>query len=251
MWLLGVPLAVPLAVLAFLSGYIPYFGGIVTTAIILVVTFAALGLQPVIVLLVLIGVRNAVLGYLVRPAVYGRTVRIHPALVLLVLPAGFELAGVVGLFAAVPITAIVLAVRSAVVEIIDPVPRPRLPVLVPAWLDRMAQWSWRILVSLALVALIVVVATTIPLVVIPLVIAVILAATLEPLVRALHPARPLAGKSRRDRRRRRLPARHGRARPDRLGAGGSGGRGRERRPPPEPTRSAPGWADTWTSAPEP
>ena len=49
----------------------------------------------------------------------------------------------------------------------------------------MAQWSWRILVALALVALIVVVATPIPLVVIPLVLAVILAATLEPLVRAL------------------------------------------------------------------
>jgi predicted PurR-regulated permease PerM len=184
MVLLGVPLALPLAVLVFLSGYIPYFGGIVTTAIILVVAYAALGLEPVIVLIVLIGVRNAFLGYLVRPAVYGRTVRIHPALVLLVLPAGFELAGAIGLFAAVPVTAILLAVRSAVVAIIEPVPRPDLPALVPAWLDRVAQWGWRILVSLALIALVVFVATAIPLVVIPLVIAVILAATLEPLIDA-------------------------------------------------------------------
>ena len=38
MTLLGVPLALPLAVLAFLAGFIPYFGGIVTTAIILLIT---------------------------------------------------------------------------------------------------------------------------------------------------------------------------------------------------------------------
>ncbi len=38
MLVLGVPLALPLAVLVFLAGYIPYFGGIVATAIILLVT---------------------------------------------------------------------------------------------------------------------------------------------------------------------------------------------------------------------
>ena len=89
---------------------------------------------------------------------------IHPALVLLVLPAGFELAGIVGLFAAVPVTA--SSSRSGPRSSRSSIrtPRPPLPGLVPAWLDRMAQWSWRILVVLALVALIVVVATTIPLV---------------------------------------------------------------------------------------
>ena len=43
MLLLGVPLAVPLPILVFLAGYIPYFGGIVTTAIILLVTWATVG----------------------------------------------------------------------------------------------------------------------------------------------------------------------------------------------------------------
>ncbi len=113
LWLLGVPLALPLSVLAFLSGYIPYFGGFVATAIILVVTLGSLGAGPALVLLVLIGVRNVILAYLVRPAVYGRTVAIHPALVLVALPAGFELAGIVGLFAAVPVTAVFLAVATA------------------------------------------------------------------------------------------------------------------------------------------
>jgi predicted PurR-regulated permease PerM len=182
---LGVPLAVPLAVLVFLSGYIPYFGGIVTTAIILLVTYASLGTGPVIVMLVLIAIRNAILGYGIRPAVYGRTVSIHPALVLVALPAGFQLAGIVGLFAAVPVMAVILAVSGAVVAITDPDPPPQLPGLVPAWLDRVAQWSWRLLVGIALVALLVEIFVAVPLVLIPIVLATILAATLDPVVRAL------------------------------------------------------------------
>jgi predicted PurR-regulated permease PerM len=169
MLLLGVPLALPLTVLVFLSGYIPYFGGIVTTAIILLVTLAALGPGPAIAMLLLMGIRTAILGSFVRPMVYGRTVSIHPALVLVALPAGFELGGIIGLFAAVPVTAVVIAVARAAITIVEPIPAPPLPALVPPWLDRVAQVSWRILV-------------TVPLVVIPIILAIILAATLEPLV---------------------------------------------------------------------
>jgi predicted PurR-regulated permease PerM len=185
MWLLGVPLALPLAVLAFLTGYIPYFGGIVATGVILLVSLAALGTGPTLLLFLLMGVRGALLGYFVRPVIYGRTVSIHPAVVLIALPAGFALAGVVGLFAAVPVTAIAFAVAGAAVAIIDPDPRPPLPSMVPAWLDRLAQVSWRLLVGVALLALLVVVAMTLPIVVIPVILALILAATLDPLVAAL------------------------------------------------------------------
>ena len=182
---LGVPLALPLAILSFLAGYIPYFGGIVTTAVILLVAYAANGSTTAILLLVLMSIRNAVLAYGVRPAVYGRTVSIHPALVLLALPAGYQLGGIVGLFAAVPITAVVLAVSAATVAILDPDPRPALPGLVPAWLDRVAQVAWRVLIVVGLLAMAVVVLQTIPLVIIPLILGVILAATFEPVVQAL------------------------------------------------------------------
>jgi predicted PurR-regulated permease PerM len=182
---LGVPLAGPLSVLVFLSGYIPYFGGIVTTALILIVTVATQGTTAGLILLVLIGIRNMILGYGVRPTVYGRTVSVHPALVLIALPAGFQLAGIIGLFAAVPVTAVILAVASAMAYILEPDPPPPLPGLVPAWLDRMAQWSWRLLVGFALVALLVAVFVAVPLVVIPIVLALILAATVTPVVRAL------------------------------------------------------------------
>ena len=88
MWLLGVPLAVPLTILVFFSAYIPYFGGFVANLVLLGVTYGALGAGPAIALLALIAVRNVVLAYGVRPAVYGRTVHLHPALVLVALPVG-------------------------------------------------------------------------------------------------------------------------------------------------------------------
>jgi predicted PurR-regulated permease PerM len=185
MALLGVPLAVPLAVLVFLAGYIPTFGPIVASATILLVALGAVGPAGALALLGLIVVRDLVLRSMVQPRIPGQTVSIHPALELLVLAAGYELAGIIGLFAAVPVTVIVLAVASAVVDILNPDQRPPLPALVPAWIDRVAQWSWRLLLSLGLVALAVLIATRLPLVTIPALIALILAATLEPIVQAL------------------------------------------------------------------
>jgi putative heme transporter len=182
---LGVPLAVPLSIMVFAAGYIPYLGSAVANLILLGVAYAAVGVGPTIVLLVLIAVRTAIVSYGVRPTVYGRTVSIHPAVALLALPAGYELAGVVGLFVAVPVTAIVLAVGRAAVAILDPGPGGEYPALVPGWLDRVAQWSVRILVAVAALALLVFVLVSIPLVLIPVLLATILAATLNPGVEAL------------------------------------------------------------------
>ena len=182
MLVLGVPLAVPLAILSFVATYIPYFGGLGSTIVIALVSLGSLGVGPTIVLLVLMGARGVALSYLVRPAVYGRTVNIHPALVLIVLPLGFQLGGVVGLFAAVPIVAVVMTVAQATMTIIDPKPAPPLPGLVPAWLDRTAQWSWRALLVFGLIAALVFLLTAVPLVVLPILLAFILAATLHPVV---------------------------------------------------------------------
>ncbi len=138
MVVLGVPMAAPLAVLAFLCGYIPYFGGIISTSPHPAGRpTRALGAGPFVVLLVLMVVRGAIMSYVVRPDVYGRTVNIHPAVVLLALPAGYQLAGAVGLFAAVPVTAVVIAVAGAAVGIVEPGQRRRCP----AW-SRPGSTGW-------------------------------------------------------------------------------------------------------------
>ena len=52
------------------------------------------------------------------------------------------------------------------------------------WLERLAQWSWRGLVALALGGLFVAVAATVPLIIGPIVVAITLAATVIPAQRA-------------------------------------------------------------------
>jgi putative heme transporter len=185
---LGVPLAGPLAVLVFLGGFVPYLGGILATIVILLVTLASVGSQAVFLLIIAITVRNVVVANAVRPAVYGRTLDVHPALVLVALPAGYALFGVFGLFAALPILAFALAFAPAVVLALDRGPdAPRAPTaLVPVWLDRLGQWSWRGLVVIGLSGIIVAATVGVPMVALPIILAIVLAATLDPAADALR-----------------------------------------------------------------
>jgi predicted PurR-regulated permease PerM len=185
--ILGVPLAAPLAVLVFLGGFIPYIGGFITTSILLLVTATFAGPTAALILIILIVITNLFQGNLLAPLVYGRTVEIHPALVLMALPAGAALFGVMGLFAALPMVAFVLAITPAVVESLDSEPGTQTANgLVPTWLDRLGQWSWRGLVVIALLGIIIGVAVTIPTVIVPIVLAIVLAATLEPVAGRLR-----------------------------------------------------------------
>ena len=68
------------------------------------------------------------------------------------------------------------------IGIVDPEPPPPLPGLVPAWLDRLAQFGWRTLIVIGLIALLVTIVVNVPLVVLPVLIALILTATVEPSV---------------------------------------------------------------------
>ena len=55
-------------------------------------------------------VMNVVQGSVIAPLVYGRAVSLHPAVVLVAIPAGGTLAGVLGMFLAVPILGIAAGV---------------------------------------------------------------------------------------------------------------------------------------------
>jgi predicted PurR-regulated permease PerM len=184
---LGVPLAAPLAVLVFLGGFIPYVGGLITTLVLVAVTAGSNGTQAAVILLVLIGILTFVRGKVLQPMIYGRSVDLHPAVVLLALPVGAAVAGVVGLFGAIPVVAFLMAVTGTIITAIGPTepatdPEP----LTPPWLDRLAQWSWRILVAIGLLAVGVLLATEVPIVVLPLIIGLVLASTLAGLVGALE-----------------------------------------------------------------
>jgi predicted PurR-regulated permease PerM len=187
--ILGVPLAAPLAVIVFFGRFIPYVGGLVTTVLLLLVTYASQGPTAAVILLILISVLNIIQGKFLAPVIYHKTVDIHPAMALIALPAGAALAGIVGLFAAIPVVAFVLAISSATITVLGVEPAgqaSRRNPVVPIWLDRLGQLSWRLLVSIALLGVAVAAAVQVPIVVIPVVLGVVLAATLSPLAAVLQ-----------------------------------------------------------------
>ena len=188
-----IPLAAPLSVLVFAASFIPYIGGLLATVCLVLVTLGALGSQAAFVLFLLMVVRNVIVSNLLRPVVYGKTVNLHPAVVLLVLPVGFTMAGVFGLFVAIPLAAFFVSVSGAVASVLDDQePELRQPgdqdadPGVPVWLDRLGQWSVRLLIVAALGGVAVFIAGVVPLVVATLTIGIILAATFRPAVLALR-----------------------------------------------------------------
>jgi predicted PurR-regulated permease PerM len=179
--ILGVPLAGPLAVLVLLGGFIPYVGTALTTAVLVLVTWSTVGLGSVAILLVLIAITNVIQRRYVAPRAYPRTIDVHPALVLIALPIGAAVAGLLGVIAALPVVAFVMTTSRAVVASLDIEPdAPDSSGLVPVWLDRLAQWSWRSLVVTIVLLVAIAAAVTVPMVVLPIVLAVVLAATLDP-----------------------------------------------------------------------
>lgn len=108
MWLLGAPLAMPVAVLPFAGAFFPIVGAVVAGAVAVLVALASGGLTPALIVLVVAVVVQQLDNDLLAPFVYGRTLELHPAVILLALTAGASLGGIVGAFVAVPLTSAVL-----------------------------------------------------------------------------------------------------------------------------------------------
>ena len=125
MAILGLPLAWPLAVLSFFGGFIPYIGSLLTTGLAFLVTVAVGSPRDVLIMAVFTLVFNIVTGNVVAPLVYGRAVSIHPAVVLLAIPAGGALAGVAGMFLAVPLIGVVATTWRTILRVFRSSPPDR------------------------------------------------------------------------------------------------------------------------------
>lgn len=106
-FLLGVPLAIPVAVLVFLGAFIPFVGAVVTGA--LAVFLALVYNGPWIalwMLVVVLGVQQLE-GHVLQPLLMGSAVKVHPLAVVLVVAGGAMIAGIPGALFAVPLAAFV------------------------------------------------------------------------------------------------------------------------------------------------
>lgn len=103
--LLGVPLALPLAVLVFLGAFFPYIGATVSGLLAVLVAFAAGGPGLALAVLALVVGVQVLEGNLVEPYIAGRMVRVRPFIVIVAIGVGGTLLGVLGAFLAVPAAA--------------------------------------------------------------------------------------------------------------------------------------------------
>lgn len=103
--IVGVPLVIPLSVLVFLLAFIPLVGATLAGILCALVALVAVGpVEALIVVAIVIAV-NQLEGDLLQPVVMGRTLRLHPLIILVALTAGTVLAGLTGAVLAVPIAA--------------------------------------------------------------------------------------------------------------------------------------------------
>jgi len=124
--IVGVPLVAAMAVLVFLSSFIPLVGLLFAGAIVILLTLVTKGwIAAVIVLAVFVG-EDQLESHLLQPLVVGRIVRLHPLAVILVLAVGSVVAGIPGAVVAVPIAA---AINRAAPELRR---RPEVVVAAPA-----------------------------------------------------------------------------------------------------------------------
>ncbi|RKN46994.1 AI-2E family transporter [Streptomyces hoynatensis] len=109
---IDVPMAVPLAVIVFVSSFVPLVGAIVSGALAVVVALVTNGVVPALLVLGVVLLVQQIEGHILQPFILGRMVRVHPLAVVLGVAAGSMLAGIPGAIVAVPLIAVTNTVVS-------------------------------------------------------------------------------------------------------------------------------------------
>jgi putative heme transporter len=117
LWVMGVPLVVPLAALVFLAAFIPIVGAVIAGAVAVLVALVTKGLITAVIVLGIVIAVQQIEGHVLQPVLMGRAVALHPLAVVLAVAAGAVVAGIVGALLAVPSLAVVNAgIRSLLGE---------------------------------------------------------------------------------------------------------------------------------------
>jgi len=104
-WLLDVPLAGTIAVVTFVTAYIPFVGAFVSGAFAVVLALGANGAATAGIMLVIVLLANGLLQNIVQPIAMGATLRMNPLLILVVTISAGAFFGTAGLILAAPLTA--------------------------------------------------------------------------------------------------------------------------------------------------
>lgn len=103
--ILQVPLAIPLAVLVFLLAFIPIVGATLAGILAALVALVANDWVNALFVVGVVVLVNQLEGNFLQPVLMGRSMKLHPFVILVALTVGTVLGGIVGAILAVPITA--------------------------------------------------------------------------------------------------------------------------------------------------
>ena len=115
LWIVDVPLFVPLAALVFLTAFIPIIGALLAGTVAVLIALVANGfVTALIVLAIVVGVMQ-IESHVLQPWLLGRAVKLHPLAVVLAIAVGLIAAGIAGALLSVPLLAVLNAgIRSLV-----------------------------------------------------------------------------------------------------------------------------------------
>lgn len=117
--IVGVPLALPLALLTFVAAFAPIVGAVTVGALAVLVALVANGWVAALIVLGVVLVVQQLEGNLFLPWLQGKSLNLHAAVVLLTVVLGSSLFGVVGAFLGVPLVAITAMVLRYLSDLVD------------------------------------------------------------------------------------------------------------------------------------
>jgi predicted PurR-regulated permease PerM len=105
--LIGLPSPLVLGLLAGMLEFVPLVGPLVVAILVAVLAILHWGFGMAVVVLLFLGVLRIVQDYVIYPRIIGQGIHLHPLAVILAILAGAEIAGVAGIFLAIPVIAII------------------------------------------------------------------------------------------------------------------------------------------------
>ncbi|MGC9380753.1 AI-2E family transporter [Streptomyces sp. MH13] len=125
LWILDVPLVLPLAVLTFVSAFVPIVGALFAGFVAVLIALVSNGLTDALIVLAIIVVVQQLEGNVFQPIIQSRGLGLHAAVILLAVTLGGSLAGIVGSLLAVPVAAIIAVIWNYVREqLVEPREEP-------------------------------------------------------------------------------------------------------------------------------
>jgi len=105
--LLGLPSPLVLGLIAGMLEFVPLVGPLVVAILAIALALLHSGFGLAFLVLVFLGVLRVVEDYVIYPRLIGQGIHLHPLAVILAILAGAEIAGVAGIFLAIPVIAII------------------------------------------------------------------------------------------------------------------------------------------------